>query len=78
MGACISGTTEIFQTVVDSSSCLRVLWARHKKPPEVDRRDWRVTMRLRTMQLLNTVPVSHMQTHFKSHTCCLFVHVTSD
>jgi hypothetical protein len=41
----------------------KVLWARHEKSPEVDRRDGRVTMRMRSMLLLNTSSVLHTQTH---------------
>jgi hypothetical protein len=54
-----------------------VLWAHHEKSPEVDERDGRVTMRMRSMLLLNTTLLS-IQTDFKSITCCVFVHVTSD
>jgi hypothetical protein len=29
---------------------------------------------MRNMVLLNTIHISHIQTHVKSHTCCAFVH----
>jgi hypothetical protein len=35
-------------------------------------------MHMRTVLLLNTIPVSQTQTHLKSPTCCVFVHVTSE
>jgi hypothetical protein len=57
---------------------MEVLWSRHEKLPEVDRRGGRVKIRMRTVLLLNTIPFSHIQTHFKSPTCCVSVHVTSD
>jgi hypothetical protein len=44
----------------------------------MDGRDGSVTTRMRTMLLLNSIPVSHIQTHLKPPTCCVFVHVTSD
>jgi hypothetical protein len=42
------------------------------------RRDGRVTTRMRTILLLGPIPFSHIQTHFKSPTCYVFVHVTSE
>jgi hypothetical protein len=33
---------------------------------------------MRTMVLLNIIHIPHIQTHVKSHTCCVFVHVTND
>jgi len=60
-------------TVLSQKLCL--LWARHEKSPEVYERVGTVTMRRRTMLVLNIIPVSHIQTHFKSSTCCVFVHV---
>jgi hypothetical protein len=56
----------------------QLLWARHEKSPEVDEWDWIVTLRMRTMLLLMTNPVSHIQTHLKSPTCCVFAYVPSD
>jgi hypothetical protein len=52
--------------------------ARHELARGVYRRDGRVAMRMRTVLLLNTIPVSQTQTHLKSSTCCVFVHVTSE
>jgi hypothetical protein len=57
---------------------MEVLWSRHEKLPEVDRRGGRVKIRMRTVLLLNTIPFSHIQAHFKSPTCCVSMHVTSD
>jgi hypothetical protein len=47
---------------------LLLLWTHHEKSPERDERDGRVTMRMSTVLLLNTIPVSHIQTQFKSPT----------
>jgi hypothetical protein len=40
--------------------------------------DERVVMRMHNVPLLNTIPVSQTCTHFKSLTCFVFVHVTSE
>jgi hypothetical protein len=56
---------------------LCILWACHEKSPEVVGRDGRVKLRMRTMLLLSAIPVSHIQTHVKSSTYSVFVHVTT-
>jgi hypothetical protein len=56
----------------------KLLWVRHEKSPEVDGRDGKVKVRMRTVLMLNTTAVSHIQAHFKSPTCCVFVRVTID
>jgi hypothetical protein len=60
---------------------IRYAWARHDKSPEVEWRDGRVTMHMRTMLLLNTIPfhVYLPTSSLPRVVCfCMFLDVTRD
>jgi hypothetical protein len=57
-------------TTAANARNVTLLWARREKSPEVDGRDGRETMHMRTALLLNSIPVSHTDPLQVAHVLC--------